>query len=279
MLFHPSFNSIKKNIKERIRETPRVVLVLGSGLSEVADNVENPVSVQYEDIPDFLRSKVAGHRGYLVYGKLGGKKILIFAGRAHLYEGAAMYEVTLPAQVASGLGAEAVILTSSAGALNPDYRAGDLVLVHDQINLMGTNPLFEAVFVRKKNPFESGRTPFVDMDAMFDTSFEEALRAYTDSVGVALHRGVAAAVPGPIYETPAERRMIRALGADVVSMSTIPEAIAARYLGLRIAALDLVTNEAHRSGQGLSHEHVLKSAAEGAADFAKAVIRLVELFP
>ncbi len=279
MIFHPSFDSIVAAIKKFVPNTPELVLVLGSGLSDLADKVEDAVSISYDEIPDFITTRVAGHRGYLVFGSLGGKSVLIFAGRAHLYEGAAMHEATLPAQVAHGLGARGIILTSSAGALNPNYRAGDLVIIEDQINLMGTNPLFEAFTGTDRRPFDPSKSPFLDMDGMYDIGFEEKLRSYADSIGVRLHRGIAAAVSGPIYETPAERRMIRGFGADLVSMSTIPEAIAAHYFGLRIAALDMVANEVRRSGEGLSHSHVLKAAETGAGNFAKIIIQLIGLFP
>lgn len=279
MLMHPSYDSILAAIRGRTDFTPDVALILGSGLSQIAAHVEIACEIPYGDIHEALKPSVAGHPGRLLLGRLGRAKAAVFAGRRHLYEGIPSYEATLPVQIARGLGAKGVVLTSAVGGLNETYEVGDLALICDHINLMGTNPIFDIVRSRRAEGAGPIDLPFVNLDGIYQAGFREELAAHARGLGASLHVGTLAAVLGPVYETPAERRMLRALGADMVSMSTAPEAIMARYLGLPVAAVALVTNKAGAGEADLSHGKVLESAGAYADRFASVLARLLELFP
>lgn len=232
--------------------SPRVALVLGSGLGAFADSLQDAVRVPYPEIPHFPASTAIGHSGRLVVGTTHGAPVAVMAGRAHLYEGYPPAQVVFPVQVLARLGIRVLILTNAAGSVNVDFKPGELMIIEDHINLMGTNPLV--------GPNDESLGPrFFDMSDAYDRRLgaiaEEACRA----AGMPVHRGVYIAVSGPSYETPAEIRMARALGADAVGMSTVPEVIAARHMDVRVLGISCITNMA--AGvlrQKLDHREVLE---------------------
>lgn len=238
----------------RLGFSPEVLLVLGSGLSHLMDAVEDPTVIPFEDVPGFPSAGVVGHAGKYVGGTMGGRRVLLQAGRFHLYEGYSGDTIVAPVRIAHALGVHTVILTNAAGGANPAYEPGDLVLLDDHINLMAFNPL--------TGPVRPGETRFPDMSRPYDPALQEMTVGLASSLGTPLHRGVYAAVSGPSFETRAEVRMLRQMGADVIGMSTVPEAIVCSALGLRCLAFSLVTNKATGlSDTPLDHEEVLETGA------------------
>ena len=238
---------------------PAVGVVLGSGLGAFADRLERQVVVPYEEIPGFPISRVAGHAGRLVVGELGGPggavTVATMQGRVHAYEGWSAAEVAFGARVLCALGVRALLVTNAAGGINPDYGAGELVRLTDQLNLTGLNPLC--------GPNDDRLGPrFPDMSEPYDRRLGALLDEAARETGAPLRQGVYAGVLGPSYETPAEVRMLRALGADLVGMSTVHEVIAARHLGVPVAGVSVVTNLASGlSAARLTHEEVQAVAA------------------
>ena len=247
--------------------TPRVGVVLGSGLGAVADALTDAVEIPYGDLPGFKVSTVGGHAGRLVLGRRGATPVACFSGRAHVYEGATPAQVAASVRLVRALGAEAVVLTCAAGSLDPANGPGDLVVFSDHINLMGFNPL--------AGPNDDALGPrFPSLAGLYDGELRRRLHA---AAGSPLPEGVYLAVAGPSFETPAEIRAFRTLGADLVGMSTVPEAIAARHCGLRVAAVAAVTNLAEGlSDVELSHEQTLAAAAEGAERLTGVLGRFLE---
>lgn len=214
---------------------PRVLAILGTGLGGLSERLSHRTEVPYPDIPHFPVSTAPGHSGRLVWGRHGEVSAMVMEGRFHVYEGYSMEEVTLPVRVARALGARTLLLTSAVGGLDPRMREGDLVVVEDHINLMGDSPL--------RGPNDERLGPrFPDMSAPYDPVLQEAAEALALRQGFRLARAVLAAVPGPQLETRAEYRLLRAAGADVVGMSTVPECIAAVHAGMRVCALSVVTD-------------------------------------
>jgi purine-nucleoside phosphorylase len=245
----------------------------------LADSVEKEVELPYSDIPGFVRTGIPGHAGRCIYGRLGGKKVLLFSGRVHYYEGFSFSEVTLQVQTAKGLGAGAVALSCSVGGLNPSFKPGDFLFVRDHINFQGANPLYEMAGACGDSPFGSEPSPFVNLYGAYRGDFFDELAVEADKQKVNLHQGVLCAVLGPVYETPAEAKMLRLLGADAVCMSTIPEAIMARYLGLEVAALSLITNvHSDRMEDGPKHDEVIDVSSAGKKPFIALMKKLVSLF-
>lgn len=241
-------------LRERITRAPAAVLVLGSGLGAMADEIQDPVRIAYEDIPGFPRSTVAGHAGALVAGILEGVEVVAMQGRFHLYEGWDHDQVALPIRVLAALGARAAVLTNAAGGVRAGLDAGTLMLISDHLNLMGRNPLV--------GPTRPGETRFPDMSDAYDPGFRAVAREVAREMGIELEEGVYAAVLGPSYETPAEVRMLQRMGADAIGMSTVPEVIVARALGLRVLGISCVTNLAAGLGsEPLSHEEVMEVGA------------------
>lgn len=238
-------------------------VVLGSGLGGFADRLDAAAAVPFGEIPHMALSTVPGHPGLLVHGRRGGRPVLCLVGRLHHYEGYSLAQVTFPVRLMAALGVRALVLTSASGGINPAFRPGDFLLVTDHLNLIGASPL-------------RGAPTFADMSAVYDAAAGERIAAAAARLGLTLHRGVLAAVAGPQYETPAEVRMLGTLGADAVCMSSVPEAIVARALGLRVVGLSLVTNAAAGHGAALSHEEVLAAARAGAARFASLVDAALE---
>lgn len=246
-------------------EPVRLGLILGSGLGHLADAVQG-VAIDYANLPGFPHAGVSGHNPKLVVGDLEGVRVAVFGGRAHYYETGNPAVMRLPLEVLKALGAEAVIATNAAGSMRPDIRPGDLMLLSDHINFSGLNPLIG----------EPADARFVPMTDAHDPGLRARLRAAADAEGVALPEGVYAWYSGPSFETPAEIRAIRLLGGDAVGMSTVPEVILARFLGLRVAAISAVTNmAAGLSDEKISHEHTKAMAPLGAAKLEKVLRRML----
>lgn len=233
-------------------EDPSVGLILGSGLGELASEAEEGIAIPYEDIPGFPVSTVEGHAGQLVYGVLGGKKVLAMQGRFHYYEGYSMKEVTFPVRVMKALGVESLVVTNAAGGVNESFSPGDLMIINDHINLTGDNPLL--------GPNESSLGErFIDMSEAYDKEYQTFIRQSAENLEVTLQEGVYLGFSGPTYETPAEIRMIRTLGGDAVGMSTVPEVIVARHAGIRVAGISCITNLAAGMQASLNHEEVVET--------------------
>jgi purine-nucleoside phosphorylase len=219
-----------------VRE-PHIAVVLGSGLGAFADELEDPITIPYSEIPDWPVSTAIGHSGKLVFGKLGKLEVVVMAGRAHLYEGYTAAQVTFGVRVLHRLGARSVVFTNAAGGINLSYKQGGLVVISDHINLQGSHPL-----IGPNNEAEGPRFP--DMSEAYCAQYRAAAREVAQHLKIQLNEGVYAALTGPSYETPAEIRFLRAIGADLVGMSTVPEVIVANYLGMRVLAISCVTNMA-----------------------------------
>jgi purine-nucleoside phosphorylase len=217
-------------------EKPEVGIVLGTGLGQLVDQIENQKVAHYNNIPSFPLATVEFHSGKLIYGDLGGKKVVVMQGRFHLYEGYDFMDVTYPIRVMHGLGIKNLLVSNAAGAVNLDMKKGDLMLIDDHINLQGGSPL------ALKNISEFGDR-FVDMSAPYDKTMNEKLKSLAVEHNINLHAGVYASVVGPQLETRAEYRMMKLLGADAVGMSTVPEIIVANHLNLPVSAISVLTDE------------------------------------
>jgi len=225
-------------LKGRVADRPRVAIVLGTGLGGVAENVEVSTRIPYDEIPHFLESTVEGHRGDLVFGSLAGAQVVVMQGRFHYYEGYSLQQVTLPIRIIRELGSEYLMISSAAGGLNPDFRAGEAMLVTDHLNLLGDNPLRGVTDTRLGDRFP-------DITHAYDAGLMKIARKAAVDLKIPLRSGVYAVVSGPSLETRAETRMLRMLGADAVGMSTVPEVIVAAQVGLRTLVLAAVTNIHH----------------------------------
>ncbi len=222
-------------VRDRSAFTPRVGIVLGTGLGGLAEQIDQSVAIPYEDLPHFPAPTVESHSGRLILGMLGGTPVVALQGRFHRYEGYDLRQVTLPVRVMRMLGAETLVVSGACGGMHPLWPAGSLVLLDDHINLLGDNPLV--------GPNLDALGPrFPDMSEPYDHTLQEKAMGVALSKGIALHRGVYAAVIGPNLETRAEYRMLRTMGADVVGMSTVPEVIVARHMGMRVLGIVIVTD-------------------------------------
>jgi purine-nucleoside phosphorylase len=243
-----------KFIQRKTKLRPRISLVLGSGLGAFADEFANAVRIPYATIPHFPQSTAIGHAGKLVLGTVDGVEVAGMQGRVHLYEGYSPKDVAFPLRVFARMGVKAVILTNAAGGIRKDFTQGRLVVISDHINLQAASPLMGP------NDERFG-TRFPDMTAAYDGKFRELTLAEGRRLGTDLDEGVYAALPGPSYETPAEIRFLRTIGADLVGMSTVPEVIAARHSGLRVLGISCVTNAAAGVlDRPLDHKEVLETA-------------------
>ncbi len=241
---------------------PRVGMVLGSGLGDVAESVANPVVVPYGAIPHFPESTVEGHQGRLVAGRLGGAPVVMLQGRVHFYEGYTPLQVTFPMRVLGLLGIEAVVLTNAAGGIDENYKIGQLAIITDHINMMGWNPMVgpnEPRFARKQGAGQR----FFDMSEAYAGWLQQLARDTAFAEGFDLTEGVYLAVSGPSFETPAEIRAFRALGATLVGMSTVPETIVARHMGIQVLGISCITNmAAGLSTTPLSHAEVFETGKQ-----------------
>jgi len=248
--------------------TPVCAITLGSGLGGLADRVEGAVRIPYAEIPGFHAPTVAGHSGALLVGTLAGRPVLCLAGRFHMYEGHEAALAAFPVRVAHALGARVYLASNAAGGIRRTFRPGDLMAIADHLNLMGRNPLVGAV--------EPGEERFPDLSAAYDEALRAQLHAAAQGVGVPLHDGGYAGLLGPTFETPAEVRMLERLGADAVGMSTVPEVIVARALGMRVAAVSCITNQAAGIASALLHHgEVMETGARVAGAFEALVTRFV----
>ena len=259
-------------ITSKCKEIPEIAIVLGSGLGPLAELIQNPVTIAYNDIPHFAKSTVEGQAGELIFGELKNKNVVCMNGRFHYYEGYPFDLVVYPFRVFKHLGISKLVLTNAVGGINLGFKAGELMLIRDHLNLMGNNPLI--------GPNQDLLGPrFPDMTETYSTRLHQLARSEAKSLDIHLHEGVYAALTGPSYETPAEIKMLRSLGADAVGMSTVPEAIIANHMGMEILAISCITNAAAGIGnQQLSHDEVTDVAAMVKDDFTRLVSNIVEHF-
>lgn len=243
-------------LKMQYPHKPSVAVVLGSGLGNFTDEMEVEKEVSYAEIPHFPLSTVEGHKGKLVFGRLGGKTMVTMSGRFHFYEGYSAQEVVFPIRVMKLLGVETILLSNAAGAVNAAYKVGDLMIINDHISLFTPNPLIG------KN-FEELGPRFPDMSEPYKRSLIQKVKAIAAKNNIAVAEGVYVSVTGPTFETPAEYHLIRVIGADVVGMSTVQESIAAHHAGMHVFAISVVTDLAIRDENNpITHEEVLKAAKE-----------------
>jgi purine-nucleoside phosphorylase len=256
-------------IRARTSLEPRVGVVLGSGLGTFADAVEEPLELPYGEIPGWPASTAVGHAGTLVLGGFGGVPVAVMKGRAHLYEGVSAAKVVFGVRVLGRLGIESLVLTNACGGIDPSLEPGTLVAISDHLNLQGTSPLV--------GPNDETLGPrFPDLSDAYDPAYRARAHAAAERLGIPLSEGVYAAWLGPAFETPAEIRMLRALGADLVGMSTVPEVLAARHMGIRCLALSCVTNAA--AGilpEPIDHERVLEVGARASGDLVALVREVI----
>ncbi len=268
------YQQIAQFLTARTKHKPTIGLILGSGLNPLADEITQADVIPFRDIPNFPISTVQGHVGELVIGNLSGKVIVAMRGRAHYYEGYPMQQITLPVRAMRELGAETLIVTNAAGGVNADFRAGDLMLITDHINyigMAGVSPL--------RGPNDESVGPrFPDMTNAYDPALCDLARAIAHQQNIELREGVYIMLAGPSFESPADIRFIRMIGADAVGMSTVPEVIVARHGGMRVLGLSLISNSlAHAHGK-VSHEEVLaagKDAVPKLAALIKGVLQRI----
>jgi len=256
-------------IRARINVEPRIAVVLGSGLAGFADDFDDAVGIPYEDITGFVRSTAQGHAGRLVVGKVDGIPLLAMQGRVHYYEGYSLEEVTFPIRTFKLLGIKTLVLTNAAGGINVQLTQGALMVISDHVNLMGNNPL--------RGPNDERFGPrFPDMSTVYAPELQELVVDEAKAIGVEVRRGIYGALSGPSYETPAEIHLLRNLGADAVGMSTVPEAIVARHMGLEVLGISCITNMAAGiSDEPINHEEVMATGDRVRETFTELLRRVV----
>lgn len=250
-------------------QSPVAAIVLGSGLGGLAHRIDGATRVAYRDIPGFAEPRVEGHAGELLHGTLGGREVLALAGRFHMYEGHEAEHSAFPVRVVHALGARTLILSNAAGGIRRTFSPGQLMVIADHINLMFRNPLLGRVV--------AGDERFPDMSAPYDPGLIRQLHAAANALGIRLEEGVYCGLLGPTYETPAEVRMLERMGADAVGMSTVPEVVVGRAMGMRCAAVSCITNPAAgTSPHPIHHQEVIEVTRVAAADFERLVEALVQ---
>jgi len=256
-------------IRSRISVEPRIALVLGSGLGSFADDFEEAVAIPYEEIPGFVRSTAQGHAGRLVIGKIDSVPVLAMQGRVHYYEGYSLEEVTFPVRTFGLLGIKTLVLTNAAGGINVQLTQGALMVISDHVNLMGVNPL--------RGPNDERFGPrFPDMSAVYSPELQALVVDEAKAIGAEVRRGIYGGLSGPSYETPAEIHLLRALGADAVGMSTVPEAIVARHMGVEVLGISCITNMAAGiSDEPINHEEVMATGDRVRETFAELLRRVI----
>ena len=259
-----------KHVGARLRNEPPVAaIILGSGLGGLANRLTDTVRVPFAEIPGFPSATVAGHAGVLLAGRLAGRPVLALAGRFHMYEGHAAALAAFPTRLLHALGVRTLIVSNAAGGINRSFEPGDLMLIRDHLNFMFRNPLL--------GPNGADEPRFPDMSAPYDARLGELARDVARANGIALAEGVYCGLLGPTYETPAEVRMLAFLGADAVGMSTVPEVIVARALGMRVLGVSCVTNMAcGLSTQPITHAEVIETTARAASQFERLIIGVAE---
>ncbi|MBM7569763.1 purine-nucleoside phosphorylase [Aquibacillus albus] len=260
-------------VEKSISYQPSLGLILGSGLGVLAEQIENPVKIPYKDIPYFPESTVQGHEGQLVIGELEGQQVITMQGRFHFYEGYSMEQVTFPVRVMKQLGVEKLIVTNAAGGINESFEPGDLMIIRDHINNMGTNPLIG------RNDEDLGPR-FPDMSEAYDRQLIEHAKDCAQVLNLPVQEGVYVGNTGPSYETGAEIKMLRTLGGDVVGMSTVPEVIVANHTGLSVLGITCISNMAAGIlDQPLSHDEVIETTTKVRENFLSFVKQIIRTLP
>jgi purine-nucleoside phosphorylase len=259
-------------IKERLQFEPEIGIILGSGLGDMAETLEEKVIIKYSEVPNLPVSTVHGHAGQFVVGKLCGKKVIMMQGRFHYYEGHNMNTLALPIYIMKYIGVKSLIVTNACGGVNTNFEAGDLMIITDHINFSGNNPLIG------KN-FEEIGPRFPDMSIPYDRAYVSLAKEVGTSLNINLKEGTYMMFTGPTYETPAEVKMARILGADAVGMSTVPEVIAAGHCGLKVLGISCITNMAAGIlDQPLNHEEVIETSTRVKSKFVSLIKGIVEKF-
>jgi purine-nucleoside phosphorylase len=258
-----------RTIRGRTATEPQIAIVLGSGLGGFADEFEDSVALPYRDIPGFVSSTAQGHVGSLVIGKVEGVPVVAMQGRVHYYEGYSLEEVTFPIRTFKLLGIKTLILTNAAGGIDVQLSQGALMVISDHLNLMGVNPL--------RGPNDERFGPrFPDMSEVYSRDLQELATEEARALGITARRGIYAALQGPSYETPAEIHMLRAFGADAVGMSTVPEAIIARQMGMKVLGISCITNMAAGISESpINHEEVMETGQKVRESFTQLLRRVI----
>ena len=263
-----AINEAVSYIREKIKETPETAIILGSGLGGIVDHIEPECEVDYESIPHFPVSTVAGHEGKLISGLLGGTRVLVMNGRFHFYEGYGMEEVTFPIRVMKFLGVKNLIISNASGGMNPAFEIGDIMVINDHINTM-PNPL-----IGKHEPSFGERFP--DMSQTYSLELIKQFKSHAEDLGIPVQEGCYVGVTGPTLETPKEYEYFRIIGGDAVGMSTVPEAIVAYQMGMQIFAVSVITDLGVPGRiQKLTHQDVIKAAGEAAPKLTQLIIKLI----
>lgn len=264
-------NEAKNFLESKLDKKPELGLILGSGLGIMAEEIKNPIKIKYDEVPYFSKSTVKGHAGQFVIGELNGKEVIVMQGRTHFYEGHSMKQITFPVRLMKAIGVEKLILTNSAGGANTGYEPGDLMLIKDHINFSSKNPLMGM------NHDELGPR-FPDMSDTYDKELRTKVKNLAKKLDIRLQEGVYMFFTGPTYETPAEVRLARTLGADAVGMSTVPEAIVANHGGMSIVGISCITNMAAGIlDQPLHHGEVVETADRVRKTFVELVSNIIEI--
>ncbi|WP_251555411.1 purine-nucleoside phosphorylase [Neobacillus muris] len=257
-------------LKKKYDKTPKIGLILGSGLGVLADEIDQAVKIPYKEIPDFPVSTVEGHAGQLVFGNLSGVEVVAMQGRFHFYEGYSMEKVTFPVRVMKQMGVETLIVTNAAGGVNESFSPGDLMIITDHINNMGTNPLIGP------NDAQLG-VRFPDLSEAYNKDLRKLAKKIAAQIELDVKEGVYFGNPGPVYETPAEIRMVRVLGGDAVGMSTVPEVIVARHSGMKVLGISCISNMAAGIlDQPLTHDEVIETTEKVKANFLLYIKEIVK---
>lgn len=256
-------------IRQKIQANPEIGVILGSGLGGLVDEIEVSVSINYEDLPNFPVSTVKGHGGKLLFGKISGREVVMLSGRFHYYEGYSMQEVTFPVRVMKMLGASCLVVSNAAGGMNPEFRVGDLMVIRDHINLFPEHPL------RGRNDEAIGPR-FPDMTEPYHNGLIQKAEGLAQQLGIKIHKGVYIGLQGPTFETKAEYRMLHVIGGDAVGMSTVPEVIVARHMGMNVFGMSVITDIGIRDEMNeITHEEVLEAATKAAPLMARLVKELI----
>lgn len=269
------WNKVQETVKylqNRGVNSPDFGIILGTGLGNLANHIDIKESIDYQDIPNFPVSTVKGHSGKLIYGKLGGKNVLALQGRFHYYEGWTMQQATFPVRVMKYLGIDNLIVSNACGGVNPKFSVGDIMLITDHINFMPEHPL------RGKNEERFGPR-FVDMHEPYNLEFQSKFRAIADKKNIAIQKGIYLALQGPTFETPAEYKMVKILGADAVGMSTVPEVIVAKHMGMACLGISVITDLGIEGRpESVSHEEVQIAARSAEKNISELVIAFITSF-
>lgn len=256
-------------INDYIKSKPKVGIVLGSGLGDIAYKINVEVVIPYKDIPNFIAPTIEGHKGNLIFGNIGGMSVVLMQGRNHYYEGHTMKEITYPIRIMKELGVKVLMTSNATGGLNPSFQIGDIMLVNDHINLMGDNPL--------RGPNDEVGPRFLDLTNAYDSELRTKAKMFCINNNIRCSEGVLVAISGPNYETSAEYRFMKTIGGDAVGMSTIPEVLVARQCGMKVFSISLITNlNTIEDKIEINHKDVQNIANETAAKIASIIFHLID---